>query len=102
MPRPSIPSATSCAGSDFLASHCSYWASLLPLRQVPSAQSTDPPELRALWADAFHDGFKSPEQVDALVAWARAANLNALFVQVRRRGDAYYVSSVSRARKTAT
>jgi uncharacterized lipoprotein YddW (UPF0748 family) len=58
------------------------------------AQTADPPELRAVWADAFHDGFKSPEQVDGLVAWARAANLNALFVQVRRRGDAYYVSSV--------
>jgi uncharacterized lipoprotein YddW (UPF0748 family) len=27
------------------------------------------------------------------VAWARAANLNALFVQVRRRGDAYYLKS---------
>src|SRR4051812_15855496 len=64
------------------------------LTPASSAQTTDPPELRALWADAFHDGFKSPAQVDALVAWARAANLNALFVQVRRRGDAYYVSSV--------
>src|SRR5438309_7580617 len=58
---------------------------------VPVA--ADPPELRAVWADAFHDGFKSPEQVDALLAWARAANLNALFVQVRKRGDAYYLQS---------
>jgi uncharacterized lipoprotein YddW (UPF0748 family) len=54
----------------------------------------DPPELRAVWVDAFHDGFKTPQQVDALVAWARAANLNALFVQVRRRGDAYYLNSI--------
>jgi uncharacterized lipoprotein YddW (UPF0748 family) len=58
-----------------------------------SSQALDPPELRAVWADAFHDGFKSPEQVDALLAWARAANLNALFVQVRKRGDAYYLQS---------
>jgi uncharacterized lipoprotein YddW (UPF0748 family) len=53
----------------------------------------DPPELRAVWVDAFHDGFKTPAQVDDLVDWARSANLNALFVQVRRRGDAYYLKS---------
>src|SRR5204862_1065661 len=39
-------------------------------------------------------GFKTREQVDDLVAWARSANLNALFVQVRRRGDAYFVKSL--------
>jgi uncharacterized lipoprotein YddW (UPF0748 family) len=53
----------------------------------------DAPELRAVWVDAFHDGFKTPEQVDELVAWARRANFNALFVQVRRRGDAYYAKT---------
>lgn len=58
---------------------------------VPVAM--DPPELRAVWVDAFHDGIKTPQQVDDLVAWARNANINALFVQVRRRGDAYYLKS---------
>ncbi len=62
--------------------------------ETPSADLMDPPELRAVWADAFHDGFKTPDQVDDLVRWARAANLNALFVQVRRRGDAYYLQSI--------
>jgi uncharacterized lipoprotein YddW (UPF0748 family) len=60
---------------------------------VPRAEPMDPPELRAVWVDAFHDGFKTAAQVDDLVAWARSANLNALFVQVRRRGDAYYLKS---------
>lgn len=60
---------------------------------APTQEALDPPELRALWVDAFHDGFKTPAQVDDLVAWARAANLNALFVQVRKRGDAYYLKS---------
>ncbi len=73
-------------------------ALVLALTTLPgpaSAQSDlDPPELRAVWVDAFHDGFKTPEQVDRLVAWARSANLNALFVQVRRRGDAYYLKSL--------
>jgi uncharacterized lipoprotein YddW (UPF0748 family) len=60
---------------------------------VGVAENLDPPELRALWVDAFHDGFKTPQQVDDLVSWARSANLNALVVQVRRRGDAYYLKS---------
>ncbi|HEV7664643.1 MAG TPA: family 10 glycosylhydrolase [Chloroflexota bacterium] len=58
-----------------------------------TSEPLDPPELRAVWVDAFHDGFKTAAQVDDLVDWARAANLNALFVQVRRRGDAYYLKS---------
>ena len=58
------------------------------------APDMDAPELRAVWVDAFHPGFKTPEQVDHLVAWARAANLNALFVQVRKRGDAYYLKTI--------
>jgi len=72
-------------------------ASLAGLAATSTPSSTvgdlDPPELRAVWVDAFHDGVKTPEQVDQLVAWARSANLNALFVQVRRRGDAYYLQS---------
>src|SRR5437868_8604570 len=63
-----------------------------PVHAAPP-EPLDPPELRAVWVDAFHDGFKTPRQVNDLVAWARAANLNALFVEVRRRGDAYYLKS---------
>jgi uncharacterized lipoprotein YddW (UPF0748 family) len=72
----------------------------LPAAPVPTATvmptvaaQLDPPELRAVWVDAFHDGFKTQAQVDDLVAWARVANLNALFVEVRRRGDSYYLKS---------
>src|SRR5579859_4337161 len=64
------------------------------LVNAPTPEQLDPPELRAVWVDAFHDGFKTPEQVDDLIAWARSANLNALFVEVRRRGDAYYLKSL--------
>ncbi len=63
------------------------------LAPAPSADLLDAPELRAVWVDAFHDGFKTQQQVDQLVAWARAANINALFVEVRKRGDAYYLNS---------
>ncbi len=52
------------------------------------------PEFRALWVDAFHDGVKTADQVDRLLADARRANLNAVIVQVRRRGDSYYSRSL--------
>ncbi|HEU5317165.1 MAG TPA: family 10 glycosylhydrolase, partial [Chloroflexota bacterium] len=58
--------------------------------ETPGPVHSAPPQLRALWVDAFHDGIKSPAQVDALIKSARAAGANTLFVQVRRRGDAYY------------
>jgi uncharacterized lipoprotein YddW (UPF0748 family) len=68
-------------------------ATLAPRPAPTPFVALDAPELRAVWVDAFHDGFKTPAQVDQLLAWAREANLNALFVQVRRRGDAYYLKS---------
>lgn len=49
-----------------------------------------PAQLRAFWVDAFHDGIKTPAQVEQLIADAHLAGANALIVQVRRRGDAYY------------
>jgi len=38
---------------------------------VASAQqppATDPPEIRALWVDAFHAGIRSPKEAEDLVA----------------------------------
>jgi uncharacterized lipoprotein YddW (UPF0748 family) len=56
----------------------------------PSPIVLGAPQYRALWVDAFHDGIKSPYQVEKLVADAHRANLNALIIQVRKRGDAYF------------
>ena len=53
-----------------------------------------PGEFRALWVDAYHDGFKSQRQIDELVETTQAGNFNALVVQVRRRGDTYYPSAI--------
>jgi uncharacterized lipoprotein YddW (UPF0748 family) len=52
------------------------------------------PEWRGLWVDAWNEGFHTPAQVQRLVAEARAAGINALFVQVRRRGDVYFHSAL--------
>ncbi len=50
-------------------------------------------EIRALWVDAFHEGIRTPAEANRLVAEARMAHINVLFVQVRRRGDALYTRS---------
>lgn len=58
---------------------------------VPAAQQ---PELRCLWVDGFHAGIRTRQEADQLVADAKKLNLNTLFVQVRRRGDAFYKKSM--------
>ncbi len=49
-------------------------------------------EFRALWADAWGEGFQDAAEVSQLIADARAGHLNAVVAQVRRRGDAFYNS----------
>ena len=43
-----------------------------------------------MWADTFHAGLRNSTETAALIAAARAANCNAVVVEVRKRGDAYY------------
>lgn len=50
------------------------------------------PEFRGFWAEGYNQGLRSKEEVDALVERARKANMNALIVQMRKRGDAHYFS----------
>ncbi|TME18782.1 MAG: hypothetical protein E6I70_06950 [Chloroflexi bacterium] len=61
-----------------------------PTPTAPPVPLVGPPQYRALWVDAFHDGIKTKAQVNTLIDRAHRANLNALFVQVRKRGDAYF------------
>ncbi len=63
---------------------------LLALASLSATARAD--EFRALWADAFHSGFRTPAQTAQLVADARRGNFNAIVVQARKRGDAYYES----------
>lgn len=76
----------SCSGS------ASTTAAVSPFPS-PSPIAYAAPQYRALWVDAFHDGIKSPAQVEKLVADAHRANINALIVQVRKAGDAYFNKS---------
>ncbi len=64
---------------------------LTALLSIPALSAA---EFRGLYVDAFHPGFKTHEQVTQMVNAAKGANFNALIVQVRKRGDAYYNSSI--------
>ncbi len=46
-----------------------------------------------MWADTFHAGLRNSSEVSQMVADARAGNFNAVIVEVRKRGDAYYNSN---------
>lgn len=50
-------------------------------------------EMRGAWVTAWTSGFFTAEEVDATVAAAKRANLNALFIQVRKNADSYYKSA---------
>ena len=73
------------AGKD--AKHLSY---SLPQVFIVTSKQT---EYRALWADSWNAGFLSRSQADGLVKCARDSNLNAIIVEVRKIGDAYYDSA---------
>ena len=67
---------------------------LLALLLAGPALSSIPrqPEMRGLWV--VRTALASPESVDQVVDDAARAGFNALFVQVRGRGDAFYASRV--------
>lgn len=50
-------------------------------------------EYRGFWVDTFNSNLNTPADVAAVVNAAKAAKANALFTQVRRRGDAWYLNS---------
>ena len=51
------------------------------------------PEFRGIEVHTWIPGMLSPAEIDETVEWAKEANMNALVMQVRRVGDAYYDSA---------
>jgi uncharacterized lipoprotein YddW (UPF0748 family) len=68
------------------------WLGILACSAVPRPAQAD--EMRAFWCDAWGKGFKTPAQTEQLVDFAVGYGFNAIFVEVRKRGDAYYNSSI--------
>ena len=59
------------------------------LQPAATRANASTPEFRAYWVDAFGDGIFNEAQITKLVDAAKAANINALVVQVGRRGDCF-------------
>ncbi len=59
-------------------------------RRAEAASGGPPPQLRGMWIHLFDSSLKTPEGIEAVLDAATSANMNALFVQVVRRHDAYY------------
>lgn len=57
-----------------------------------AVQVAPSPEARGVWV--VRTGLASPQAVDTIVDRAHQAGLNALFLQVRGRGDAFYTSQL--------
>ncbi|HZI19508.1 MAG TPA: family 10 glycosylhydrolase [Pyrinomonadaceae bacterium] len=64
---------------------------LLAPAPVAARQRT---EYRAFWVDTFNTALNNHADVVAVVNNAKAAKANAIFAQVRRRGDSWYLNSL--------
>src|SRR5688572_27444299 len=65
---------------------------LLLVSSITTAQVRT--EYRAFWVDTFNTNLNNHTDVLAVVNNAKAAKANAIFVQVRRRGDSWYLNSL--------
>ena len=50
-------------------------------------------EFRAYWVDTFHTPLGTHSDIDRVIALAEKSHSNAIFVEVRRRGDSWYLES---------
>jgi uncharacterized lipoprotein YddW (UPF0748 family) len=68
---------------------------MLLVISAPGAIKAQPrTEYRAFWVDTFNTNLNNHTDVVTVVNNAKAANANAIFVQVRRRGDSWYLNSL--------
>ncbi|MBA4150529.1 MAG: immunoglobulin domain-containing protein [Verrucomicrobia bacterium] len=68
-----------------------WFATFALLLCLTTSASSQTPEFRAVWVDAWGTGFLNATQVNNLVSHCRTYNFNAVIVQMRRRGDAFYM-----------
>jgi uncharacterized lipoprotein YddW (UPF0748 family) len=70
---------------------CSVIVCLIALVLAPSAEAQVNGQYRAFWVDTYNTRLNNAADVTAIVERAKSAGANAVFVQVRRRGDAWYL-----------
>lgn len=62
---------------------------------LPLSLQSQSTEFRGVWVDAWGTGFLDAGQATQLIADCRAYNYNAIIVQMRRRGDAFYAPGIA-------
>ncbi|MBC7901371.1 MAG: family 10 glycosylhydrolase [Saprospiraceae bacterium] len=71
------------------------WLLFAVILGISSSATAQPrTEYRAFWVDTFNTLINNHAEVVTVVNNAKAAKANALFVQVRRRGDSWYLNSL--------
>ncbi len=65
----------------------------LPLLIAGASLAQPKPEFRGVWVTAWSHGFLTPAEADETIRLAKLANMNAIMIQVRKTGDAYYKSN---------
>lgn len=65
---------------------------ILLITSIAPGFAQEKPEFRAMWISSYGPGLLTPQEIDSSIQAAKLANLNALIVQVRKTGDAYYQS----------
>ena len=75
--------------------HIAFSTLLLLAMSAPNSVSAQVrTEYRAFWVDTFNTVLNNHADVVAVVNNAKAAKANAIFAQVRRRGDSWYLNSL--------
>ena len=82
--RHSLPACAAFASAVVVAAA----SAVVPAAAQPAGQ------YRAFWVDTFNTSLADHGDVLAVVDKARAAHANAIFAQVRRRGDSWYLDSL--------
>ena len=66
---------------------------LLAIALTLCALGASADEYRAYWVDTFHTPLGTHQDIDRVLDVAEQSHANALFVEVRRRGDSWYLDS---------
>ena len=60
------------------------------------------PEYRAYWVETFNTAMTTTTDIDRVISSCTSSNCNAIFAQVRRRGDSWYLDSLEPPRLAFT
>src|SRR5688572_16361702 len=78
----------------FFVTRLSLFAAVLFALSFVTVSAQTRTEYRGFWVDTFNTTLNNHADIVAVVNNAKAAKANAIFAQVRRRGDAWYLNSL--------